>query len=77
MEACRMWALMLAAALVVPSARGIWMNLPSSGPKCISEEIDNNIIILADYFSFYGNRDDRNSSLPPTIYVKVFDFSLL
>ncbi|KAL8457771.1 hypothetical protein ACS0TY_035590 [Phlomoides rotata] len=71
MEARRLWALMLAAALVVPSARGIWLTLPSSGPKCISEEIDNNVVVLADYYSFYGNGDDRNSTLFPTISVKV------
>lgn len=77
MEARHLWALVLVAAtLVVPSARGIWLNLPSSGPKCISEEIDNNVVVFVDYYSFYGDRDDYNSSLSPTISVKVFNFSL-
>lgn len=66
-----LWALMLAIAVVVPAARGLWLELPSSGPKCISEELHNNVVVMGDYFSFYGDQDDYNGTLTPTISVKV------
>ncbi|XP_077250092.1 transmembrane emp24 domain-containing protein p24delta3-like [Tasmannia lanceolata] len=33
----------------IPSSQGIWLNLPSSGTKCVSEEIQTNVVVLADY----------------------------
>ncbi|PKA65648.1 Transmembrane emp24 domain-containing protein p24delta3 [Apostasia shenzhenica] len=33
----------------VPGARAIWINLPASGTKCVSEEIQPNVVVLADY----------------------------
>ncbi|KAK4773264.1 hypothetical protein SAY87_028283 [Trapa incisa] len=37
----------------------IWLTIPSSGTKCISEEIQNNIIVLADYYIV----EDENAHL--------------
>ncbi|CAN1179338.1 Transmembrane emp24 domain-containing protein p24delta5 [Linum perenne] len=34
----------------LPAARGIWLSIPSSGTKCVSEEIHNNVVVLADYY---------------------------
>ncbi|XAR62790.1 hypothetical protein NMG60_11017669 [Bertholletia excelsa] len=34
---------------LLPTAQAILMNLPSSGTKCVSEEIQNNVVVLADY----------------------------
>ncbi|KAK6115574.1 hypothetical protein DH2020_007843 [Rehmannia glutinosa] len=67
----QMWALMLAVAVVVPAARGIWLDLPSSGVKCVSEELHNHVVVLADYYSFYGDQEDINSTSTPSISVKV------
>ncbi|KAG6533028.1 hypothetical protein ZIOFF_006888 [Zingiber officinale] len=35
--------------LASPGAVGVWLNLPSSGTKCVSEEIQPNVVVLADY----------------------------
>ncbi|GAB4847828.1 hypothetical protein Ancab_026889 [Ancistrocladus abbreviatus] len=55
--ACNQW----------PFAQAIWLNLPSSGTKCVSEEIQNNVVVLADYYVVSEN----HSSQEPTIAVKV------
>ncbi|KAL8172544.1 LOW QUALITY PROTEIN: hypothetical protein V2J09_024348 [Rumex salicifolius] len=39
----------LVAFSILPSTEGLWLNLPSSGTKCVSEEIQNNVVVLADY----------------------------
>lgn len=45
----------------------IWLNLPSSGTKCVSEEIQTNVVVLADYYVI----SDDQTSLEATISVKV------
>lgn len=47
----------------------IWLNLPATGTKCVSEEIQNNVVVLADYVVV----SDDHSHIP-TISVKVCDF---
>lgn len=47
----------------------IWLNLPATGTKCVSEEIQNNVVVLADYVVV---SDDHSHS--PTISVKVCEF---
>ncbi|KAH9751714.1 hypothetical protein WN944_006395 [Citrus x changshan-huyou] len=44
----------------------IWLNLPATGTKCVSEEIQNNVVVLADYVVV----SDDHSHIP-TISVKV------
>ncbi|KAL6297489.1 hypothetical protein ACE6H2_005631 [Prunus campanulata] len=51
---------------LVRTGQAIWMTLPSSGTKCVSEEIQNNVVVLADYVVI---SDDHSHS--PTISVKV------
>ncbi|KAJ7968080.1 Transmembrane emp24 domain-containing protein [Quillaja saponaria] len=53
------------SSLVRP-AHAIWLNLPTTGTKCVSEEIQNNVVVLADYVVV---SDDP--SYNPTIAVKV------
>ncbi|XP_021800651.1 transmembrane emp24 domain-containing protein p24delta3-like [Prunus avium] len=55
----------LILCLVRPS-QAIWLTLPSSGTKCVSEEIQNNVVVLADYVVI---PDDHSHS--PTIAAKV------
>ncbi|XP_021727392.1 transmembrane emp24 domain-containing protein p24delta3-like [Chenopodium quinoa] len=45
----------------------IWLNLPASGSKCVSEEIQTNVVVLADYYVI----SDDHTSHEPTIFVKV------
>ncbi|KAK7247314.1 hypothetical protein RIF29_42195 [Crotalaria pallida] len=53
---------------LVPSALAIWLTLPSSGTKCVSEEIQSNVVVLADYIVIPNRNDDFGS---PTIALKV------
>ncbi|KAM7265526.1 hypothetical protein ACFE04_003209 [Oxalis oulophora] len=52
--------------LQVHSSEAIWLNVPSSGTKCVSEEIQNNVVVLADYVVV----SEIHSHIP-TISVKV------
>ncbi|XP_057806174.1 transmembrane emp24 domain-containing protein p24delta3-like [Salvia miltiorrhiza] len=45
----------------------IWLSLPTSGTKCVSEEIQSNVVVLADYVVI---SDDHVHSTP-TISAKV------
>ncbi|KAK8488039.1 hypothetical protein V6N13_062585 [Hibiscus sabdariffa] len=38
------WALSRA-----PVGEAVWLNLPKTGTKCVSEEIHSNVVVLADY----------------------------
>lgn len=75
-EARWLWALLLVAAAAVPAARGLWLDMPASGTKCISEELHNNAVVLADYYAFTGDDYDVNATLVPTITVKVNSIGL-
>lgn len=55
----------LTSDLVRPS-HAIWLNLPSTGTKCVSEEIQSNVVVLADYVVI-----SENYTHTPTISVKV------
>lgn len=48
----------------------IWLNLPASGTKCISEEIHNNVVVLGDYVVV-----SENHAHIPTISIKVQQLS--
>ncbi|KAK4387316.1 Transmembrane emp24 domain-containing protein p24delta3 [Sesamum angolense] len=54
-------------------ASGAWdmVRHASSGSKCVSEELRNNVVVLADYYSLFGEQEDLNSTVAPTISVKV------
>ncbi|KFK40939.1 hypothetical protein AALP_AA2G063700 [Arabis alpina] len=44
----------------------LWLNVPSTGTKCVSEEIQSNVVVLADYLVI----SDEHSVFP-TVSVKV------
>ncbi|CAA0827898.1 Transmembrane emp24 domain-containing protein p24delta3 [Striga hermonthica] len=72
MDARRFWAVVLMAAVAaVPAARGVWLDLPSTGAKCVSEELHNNVVVLADYYAFIGEDYDANNTVNPSVTVKV------
>ncbi|KAJ1380168.1 GOLD domain [Sesbania bispinosa] len=35
---------------VFPLTEAVWLTIPSSGTKCLSEEIQTNVVVLADYY---------------------------
>ncbi|XP_051147438.1 transmembrane emp24 domain-containing protein p24delta3-like [Andrographis paniculata] len=59
--------LLLSLLYVLRGSEAIWLNLPGSGTKCVSEEIQNNVVVLADYVVI---SDDHVHSTP-TISAKV------
>ncbi|CAD6249350.1 unnamed protein product [Miscanthus lutarioriparius] len=62
-------ALALAVALAVASlhAEAVWLDVPQSGTKCVSEEIQSNVVVLADYSIMFESHPYSH----PTIAVKV------
>ncbi|GLT85032.1 hypothetical protein SLE2022_032340 [Rubroshorea leprosula] len=68
----RLWTLFLFLCLtghnnLVPVVEAIWLTVPSSGTKCVSEEIQNNVVVLADYYVI----DETNPAHIPTISARV------
>ncbi|KAI4367106.1 hypothetical protein MLD38_022878 [Melastoma candidum] len=59
-------AVLLFCSLGVERGHAIWLNLPASGTKCVSEEIQLNVVVLGDYVVV----SDDHSHMP-TISVKV------
>ncbi|XP_016476163.1 transmembrane emp24 domain-containing protein p24delta3-like [Nicotiana tabacum] len=59
-----------AVLAVAPTAEAIWMEVPSSGTKCVSEEIHSNVVVLADY-NVIGDEEHAQANVVPTISVKV------
>ncbi|KAJ8492400.1 hypothetical protein OPV22_014121 [Ensete ventricosum] len=41
--------LLLWPLLLVPGTTAVWLNLPALGTKCVSEEIQPNVVVIADY----------------------------
>jgi hypothetical protein len=60
-------AAVIAAACLLLCAEAVWLDLPQSGTKCVSEEIQSNVVVLADYALMY----ESHPSSHPTIAVKV------
>jgi len=54
--------------LLLPAATAVWLELPPSGTKCVSEEIQPNVVVLGDY---YGIHEDYNTHGTPTLSCKV------
>lgn len=59
-------AIVLVILSMVGAGEAIWLTLPPTGTKCVSEEIQNNVIVLGDYVVV---SDDHSHS--PTISIKV------
>jgi hypothetical protein len=63
-------ALALAAAVLAVASLptgAVWLEVPQSGTKCVSEEIQSNVVVLADYAIMFDSHPDSH----PTIGVKV------
>lgn len=59
--------LLLVLLCVVQRSGAIWLNLPASGTKCVSEEIQSNVVVVADYVVI----SDDHAQATPTISAKV------
>lgn len=45
--------LLIATLSCLSMANAVWMRLPNSGSKCVSEEIQANVVVLAEYYAYY------------------------
>ncbi|CAK7347001.1 unnamed protein product [Dovyalis caffra] len=52
---------------IVPVAEAIWLSIPNSGSKCVSEEIQNSVVVLADYYVI----NEEHPQHPVTVTVRV------
>ncbi|KAE9605868.1 hypothetical protein Lal_00024594 [Lupinus albus] len=53
--------------VVLPQTHALWIEIPSSGPKCISEEIHSNVVVLGDYFLFSDHKNTEHITLSSTV----------
>lgn len=69
MAAATSLTLVLAALLatMLLGAEAVWLDMPLTGTKCVSEEIQPNVVVLADYALMY----DARGTVHPTVAVKV------
>ncbi|KAL1544459.1 transmembrane emp24 domain-containing protein p24delta3-like [Salvia divinorum] len=68
MVGCVVWTALLLFFLCIPRrSAAIWLNLPATGTKCVSDEIHNNVVVLADYVVI----SDDHVHPTPTISAKV------
>ncbi|CAA0818491.1 Transmembrane emp24 domain-containing protein p24delta3 [Striga hermonthica] len=72
----RLPAVMLALSAAAPAARGILFDLASSGVKCVSEKLGNNAVVLVNFVALYGEHDNFNATLAPSISVKGLDLEI-
>lgn len=65
----RAWVWLMLTLLLSAARRSgaIWLNLPATGTKCVSDEIHNNVVVLADYVVI----SDDHVHPTPTISAKV------
>ncbi|KAK2966645.1 hypothetical protein RJ640_002343 [Escallonia rubra] len=52
---------------LLQKGHAIWLTLPASGTKCVSEEIHNNVVVLADYVVI----SEDHTHPTPTVSTKV------
>ncbi|PWA94483.1 emp24/gp25L/p24 family/GOLD family protein [Artemisia annua] len=58
---------MIIIMMVVERSEGVWLNLPRSGNKCVTEEIHNNVVVVGDYVVI----SDDHLHPTPSISAKV------
>ncbi|XP_010490155.1 PREDICTED: transmembrane emp24 domain-containing protein p24delta3 [Camelina sativa] len=52
--------------VMIPVGEAVWLDVPPTGTKCVSEEIQSNVVVLADYLII-----SEDHGVMPTISVKV------
>lgn len=61
-------AVLLLFLLTINHGEAIWLTIPATGgTKCVSEEIQSNVVVLADYYVV----DEQNPGNTPAVSAKV------
>ncbi|KAI3704131.1 hypothetical protein L1987_74345 [Smallanthus sonchifolius] len=66
-EKAMLLLLLVSVSVWVQKGESVWLNLPRSGNKCVSEEIHNNVVVVGDYVVI----SDDHLHPTPTISSKV------
>lgn len=64
--------LLFLVPVMIPVGEAVWLDVPPTGTKCVSEEIQSNVVVLADYLII-----SEDHGVMPTISVKVSAFDHL
>lgn len=59
--------LLMLIVVWVNKGESVWLNIPKSGNKCVTEEIHNNVVVVGDYVVI----SDDHLHPTPTISSKV------
>lgn len=55
---------------MVLRAKGVWVEIPKSGIKCLFEDVRKSVVVMADYYVFWAE-DYLNTTFTPRASVKV------
>ena len=50
----------------------VWLSLPASGTKCVSEEIHNNVVVLADYVVISDDHSHPTPTISTMVYIYIY-----
>ncbi|KAJ8773405.1 hypothetical protein K2173_028582 [Erythroxylum novogranatense] len=54
---------LIGSAYVVQRTEGVWLTIPSTGTKCLSEDIHSNVVVLANYYAFNEENPEQTFSI--------------
>lgn len=63
-----LWALLFLC--LFSTSRAIWITIPASGAKCVSEEVHTNILVLGDFVVVSAGKDSHNSTVSLKVLTK-------
>lgn len=63
--------LLCSAAMLPPRAAAVWLSLPPSGMKCVSEEIQANVVVFADYTVVYEDDSHGTATVSAKVCISI------
>lgn len=73
MKLVKVLKLLVVATVAMTAAEAIWLEMQTSGAKCVYEEIRNNVVVLVNYAVIGDNKHDQPDFLHD-ISLKVIKF---
>ncbi|KAH0662319.1 hypothetical protein KY284_027250 [Solanum tuberosum] len=71
MKLVKVLKLLLVVTMAMTMAEAIWLEMPSTGAKCVYEEIRNNVVVLVEYAIVGVNEHNHYNFLHDLISLKV------